>query len=190
MLKNPAVRFTVLGLALLGSATVFYLISPLFMDDGTLGYPTLAYMPTQTSIPPTETPAPVATDAANAPPLALDVASSQLLLQGEFHAVVHDGSGKASVYQTEDGRRVLQLEDFQVVNGPDLYVYLSTEENIPNTSGVALPGEFYDLGTLRAVTGLQAYAIPDDIQLDHYRSVVIWCLTFEVPFSAAPIQAP
>src|SRR5215218_4725973 len=54
------------------------------------------------------------------------------------------------------------------------------------------PGErfddrFVDLGDLKGNIGSQNYAIPGDVRLDGYRSVVVWCKRFSVPFAAAAL---
>jgi hypothetical protein len=69
----------------------------------------------------------------------------------------HQGSGRATIVQREDGDLVLELEDFSVTDGPDLHVYLVGAA--APASGDAL-GEFVDLGLLRSPMGDQAYDIP------------------------------
>ena len=41
---------------------------------------------------------------------------------------IHDAEGDAYTILLEDGSNVLRLENFKSTNGPDLYVYLSTDE--------------------------------------------------------------
>lgn len=197
MLKRPAVRMAVLGVALLGSATAFYFISPVFVRDVPIGrYPNLAYMPTRTPRPPTDTPLPTETSTeipTETPTMevqlsAIDIAAAVLVAQGEFYSVAHTGQGVASVYEV-DGALLLTLGDFQVEDGPELHVYLAVEDPIPNESGEELAGAL-DLGELSAVAGDQAYELPDNIQLDDYQSVVIWCVPYQVPFIAAPLDTP
>lgn len=192
MLKRPLIRLAVLGLMLLGSAMAFYLISPLFVraSFGFDGWPTLGYMPTRTPRPATETPAPTetaqptATDADIATLLEGD--SALVLAQGGFYAVAHEGSGTANLYQTEQGP-VLRLEEFEVEDGPDLHVYLTAQDPVENTSGVEL-ADGLDLGELKGLSGDQSYELPEGIDLTDYKSVVIWCVPFQVPFLAAPLD--
>ena len=54
---------------------------------------------------------------------------------------VHDAQGDAFTIPLEDASNVLRLENFKSTNGPDLYVYLSTDENA---------SDFVNLGTLKA----------------------------------------
>lgn len=196
MLKRPVVRMAVLGITLLGSATAFYFIAPVFMREAAASaYPYLAYMPTRTPRPPTDTPLPPETSTPIPTETAtmtvqlsiVDLSVATLVARGEFYSVAHSGSGEAYLHEV-DGELVLSLSsDFQVEDGPDLHVYLSTDDPVSNESGEDLAGAL-DLGELIALEGEQTYALPEGLQLDDYGSVVIWCVPFEVPFIAAPIE--
>lgn len=96
----------------------------------------------------------------------------------------HQGSGDATIYQ-QGGQSVLRLENFEVTNGPDLHVLLSTSPN-PTSSGDI--GEYIDLGQLKGNQGSQNYEIPADIDLSQYNSVVIYCMPFHVVFSTATLN--
>lgn len=189
MLKRPEIRLAVLAVALLGSAAAWYLIAPLF--TGGLAYsvfPTIAVMPSRTPRPATATPLPTQTAQANLVPFTQSSASL-LLFEGEFYDVAHEGSGAAKIYLLEDGSLVLNLETFAVEEGPELHVYIATQNPIKNSEGVALNGAI-DLGPLQKTTGEQMYILPAGLDLTQYSSVVIWCEPYLVPFIAASLQAP
>src|SRR3989344_801783 len=61
------------------------------------------------------------------------VPSRKTLVEGQFVEVdlIHKGSGTARIVE-EAGERYLQLENFSVTNGPDLYVYLSESRSPGN----------------------------------------------------------
>ncbi|HEY4718200.1 MAG TPA: DM13 domain-containing protein [Anaerolineales bacterium] len=191
MLKKPAVRMAVLGVTLLGSAAAFYFIAPVFVrEQPVAGYPSLAYMPTRTPPPPAETSAPSATPTATAteqPASLLNLSSAVLLAGGEFYPIAHGGQGTATIYEVAEGKRVLVLTDFEVEDGPDLHVYLAVQDPVPNQEGRELP-DALDLGELKQVSGDHSYEIPTGTQLENYRSVVIWCVPFNVPFIGASLQ--
>ena len=121
----------------------------------------------------------------------MDVDSSTMtpLLQGSFYNLAHEGEGTATIYQLADGSRILRFENFEVLNGPDLHVHLATQDPVPDTVGVELEGGL-DLGELKGNLGDQNYEIPADLDLSIFHSVVIWCVPFRVPFSAAPLRVP
>jgi len=93
---------------------------------------------------------------------------------------IHDAQGDAYTIPLEDGSNVLRLENFQSTNGPDLFVYLSTDDKA---------SEFINLGALKANNGNQNYEIPDDTDLDKYNKVLIWCKSFSVLFGSAELSS-
>ena len=105
-----------------------------------------------------------------------EMADMRILAQGEF-------------YDLADGSRVLRFEDFAVLNGPDLQVWLVPVDPVPDTVGVEIPG-YFDLGPLKGNIGDQNYDLPAELDLSDFKSVVIWCQPFRVPFNAAPLIAP
>ena len=110
-------------------------------------------------------------------PMELDVTT---LLEGSFVGRAHPTSGTAKVI-TDGNQRFLRLEGFETDNGPDLNVYLAT--GTPEGS----PGDFRDLGDLKGNIGDQNYELADDIDLNTYTTVFIWCVRFGVAFGAAPL---
>ena len=93
---------------------------------------------------------------------------------------VHDAQGETFTIPLEDRSNVLRLENFKSTNGPDLYVYLSTDENA---------SEFINLGKLKANKGNQNYEIPNGVDLDKYNNVLIWCKAFGVLFGSADLSS-
>jgi len=93
---------------------------------------------------------------------------------------IHDAQGDAYTIPLEDGSNVLRLENFQSTNGPDLFVYLATDDNA---------SEFINLGELKANKGNQNYKIPDDTDLSKYSKVLIWCKAFGVLFGSAELSS-
>ena len=170
------------------AAIGWWLLSPLWINTEVN-----ESLPTAPASVPTESPAPVtqeqpmAEEAMQAEPTQeQSVSEPTLLLQGSFYGVAHNGSGTASAYQLADGSHILRLENFQVENGPDLYVYLVPVDPVPNQSGSDIPGSV-SLGKLKGNIGDQNYDVPAGLDLSQYKSVVIWCQAFSVPFSAAPL---
>ena len=92
---------------------------------------------------------------------------------------IHDAQGDAYTIPLENGSNVLRLENFKSTNGPDLYVYLSTDK---------YASEYISLGELKANSGNQNYQIPDDVDLEKYNQVLIWCKAFGVLFGNAELS--
>ena len=118
-----------------------------------------------------------------------EAAEMHILAQGDFYNLAHEGHGRATVYELADGSRVLRFEDFEVLNGPELHVWLVPVDPVPDTVGVEITG-YLDLGPLKGNIGAQNYDLPPDLDLNHFKSVVIWCQPFRVPFNAAPLITP
>jgi hypothetical protein len=95
-------------------------------------------------------------------------------------------SGKATIYRLEDGKPLLRLEDFSTTNGPDLFVVLSNSAN-PDQDGLK-NGVYLQLEALKGNLGNQNYELPADVDLSQYKSVVIWCRTFNIVFGYAALQ--
>lgn len=99
---------------------------------------------------------------------------------------VHKGKGTASILEG-DGRRYVRFTDFEVTNGPDLEVWLVAKAGIQSSNDVK-ESKYVSLGHLKGNIGPQNYEIPQDVNLNDYASVVIWCEQFGVLFSAADLK--
>ena len=112
----------------------------------------------------------------------------KILKQGDFVDAdfFHKGSGRTYILEYPDGRKILRFEDFEVVNGPDLYVYLSKTTN--PTGDLESLGDFIDLGRLKGNIGDQNYELPKNIIAETFSSAVIWCKKFGVLFPYAILR--
>ena len=109
------------------------------------------------------------------------------LLQGSFYGVDenHQGVGNAVIIQTQADEYSLHLERFEVTSGPGLHVILAEDDNPYN---VVTLGDYLDLGELQSTMGDQVYVIPNDVNLEKYGSVVVYCVPFQAIFAIAPIK--
>jgi hypothetical protein len=104
------------------------------------------------------------------------------LLIGNFIGVddgIHNAEGLAKVIQLDEASMVLRLENFKATNGPDLYVYLATDNSA---------SDFVDLGRLKGNIGNQNYDIPEGTDFSRYDTVLIWCKAFSVLFGSAKLE--
>ena len=92
---------------------------------------------------------------------------------------IHDAQGVALIVPLQDGKNLLRFEDFHSTNGPDLYVYLATD----NTAA-----DFVNLGRLKANNGNQNYEIPQGTDISKYDTALIWCKQFSVLFGHAELS--
>lgn len=107
--------------------------------------------------------------------------------QGQFKDgdSFHKGSGVATLYQGPAGDYLLRFDDFVATNGPDLHVLLSTN---PAPTDYESLGDYLDLGSLKGNIGDQNYSLPAGIDVQQYKSVIIYCLPFQVIFATATLK--
>ncbi|HSA98157.1 MAG TPA: DM13 domain-containing protein [Candidatus Nitrosotenuis sp.] len=91
---------------------------------------------------------------------------------------IHNAQGTAKILLLDDAT-FLRLEDFKATNGPDLHVYLATDEKAT---------DYVDLGQLKANIGNQNYQLPAGVDLTKYDTVLVWCKQFSVLFGHAVIS--
>ena len=139
-----------------------------------------------TEAPATEVPATPAPSATPAPPPTPE--GPVLIAAGQFHDVDHVGTGDALIYRQPDGSHVLRLENLDVENGPDLYLYVVAAPDSDNAETVEAAG-YVDLGLLKGNQGNQTYQLPAEYDPAVHRSVTIWCKRFAVNFVTAPLAA-
>lgn len=129
------------------------------------------------------------------------IEGARLIMEGEFAPVelaedeerelppfsdLYESSGTVAVYLYPDNRKLLRIENLSVVNGPNLVIALLTN---PDPIAIAdLGRDYQDLGPLRATTGNLNYEIPDELNIDRYRSVVIYDQQYGIVFAVAKIS--
>lgn len=101
----------------------------------------------------------------------------KVLSEGEFKRKFHAVEGKALLIKT-DGETTLRFENFETDNGPKLHIYLSEDLGAD---------DFIDLGPIRATKGNVNYEVPDGVDTNKYRNVLVWCKPFGVLFSYAEL---
>jgi hypothetical protein len=113
----------------------------------------------------------------------------KVVSQGSFRDAdaIHKGSGSAKLIQGSDGKWLVRLENLNVTNGPDLYLYLAKHAD-PAKKGDVTDGGFVSLGKLKGNQGNQNYEIPAGTDAKTYGSVVVWCQLFGVLFSPAALK--
>jgi hypothetical protein len=125
---------------------------------------------------------------ASEPPVVTEAPAPQIvtLAQGTFIPLGrYSGEGTAIVLNDGSEQRFVRFENFSTDNGPDLRVYLSASD--ANADSAAFDDDFIDLGVLKGNIGDQNYEIPPDVDLSIYDTVVVWCVRFSTPFTAADL---
>jgi hypothetical protein len=116
--------------------------------------------------------------------VASKIAADSVLASGNFEKSEHPTSGAAQIV-IQNGKKYLKFDSsFKSDSGPDLFVLLH-RDNSPTSYGKA---DYFSLGRLKKVSGQQMYAIPNGVNIAQFKSVVIWCRTFNATFGFAPLN--
>ena len=121
------------------------------------------------------------------PPLVGMNAGSRLG-RGRFHDIQKHGEGTVTLHRLPSGRLALRFEDFYTSASPGLRVWLSRAPNVDSTLE-ARQAKYLDAGAIRSTLGNFNQMLPANVDASEVRSIVIWCPTVLIAFSAAPIRA-
>lgn len=114
--------------------------------------------------------------------------SAKPVLTGTFHGKVHETSGRATVYQLADGKKILRLSNFKTSNGPDVHVILvEAKDAADDANFISGKVEHIELGKLKGNEGDQNYELPSNVDLAKFRTVSIYCERFNANFGAASL---
>lgn len=91
----------------------------------------------------------------------------------------HAGQGTVRIINRGGDLVVRFDDDFEVTNGPDLFVYFGNNGSYDARA---------NLGPLKGNVGSQNYVIPSEIDYAKYSEVWIWCRAFRTPFAVAELK--
>ena len=102
---------------------------------------------------------------------------------GVFTSYAHDLSGKASLFCGDGDNKAIRLEDFNMVAGPDVYVFISKSNN-------------YSKANVIEVAKLTSGYMDSDINFDfksqnftsEYKFVLVYCVQFNSLFGYAELE--
>lgn len=112
-----------------------------------------------------------------------------LTYAGDFHPVAHAVTGMAEVYLTGSASELRFTPAFSTQANPNLEVWLVEADDATDNMTV-LQSAHVSLGPLKSASGAQTYPVPAGVDISQYRSVVVWCVSANVNFAAAPLMMP
>ena len=157
---------------------------------GATSTPAATEAPASTASPAAASPAatseastPAATEAATA--AATAAGQGSLISMGELMGadMFHTGSGLVLLVRAPDGSLVLRFQDYEVRNGPDLFIYLT-----PDPDGDVHVDGAIELSEIKATRGNVNYEVPDGVDPSTFRAAVIYCRAFSVLFAHAELE--
>lgn len=116
--------------------------------------------------------------------IANETATTNVIAEGNFTTVEqdHPTEGKAQIIE-ENGQKYLQFDaNFTTAQGPDVQVVLHRNASVAVNLDEA---DYIVIAALQSFDGSQKYLLPEDLNLEEYQSVAIWCQQFNVTFGYA-----
>jgi len=102
---------------------------------------------------------------------------------GQFVAVGSNSTEGTFKVVEEDGKTYIEFsEDFEVSEGPDLEIILHKDQVVESSIEEE---DYISLAPIESFAGKQRYEVPEDVDLDDYASVAVWCEDFNVTFGYA-----
>ena len=129
----------------------------------------------------------VTTPVAEPPLPSMSGEQAEVIASGRFYPIERRGRGEVDLYRLAGGRLALRLEGFETSANTDLFVWLS-EAGRPRTTKQALGARHVELAPLKSTKGSQNYLLPDGLNSDSMRSVVIWCEPIRIAYTAAMLR--
>jgi hypothetical protein len=102
---------------------------------------------------------------------------------GVFTGYAHDLSGKASLFCGDDENKAIRLEDFNMLAGPDVYVFISKSNNYSKANAIE-------------VAKLSSGYMDSDINFDFksqgltsdHKFVLVYCVQYNSLFGFAELE--
>lgn len=115
-----------------------------------------------------------------------EIVAETIVASGEFSRKRKGTSGAWSIVETEAGRTLRIAEDFRTGRGPDIKVFLSPTTLDASNGANATEGSVL-LGQLDSRRGAASFAIPAELDLSQFASVLIHCEEFSVLFGGSSL---
>ncbi|MEA2685597.1 MAG: hypothetical protein QOE93_792 [Actinomycetota bacterium] len=125
-------------------------------------------------------------DTAVAEPALAGMVDAARVAHGDFYGIDQKGSGTAALYDLPGGGIALRFDPFLVTRNSDLFVWVS-EAPAPRTSEEARRTPHVQIDRLTATAGAQNYVLPETVDRERVRSVVVWCEPVQTAYAAASL---
>jgi len=112
---------------------------------------------------------------------------ANLVSRGRFRPIQKKGEGTVSLYRLPKGRLALRYEKFYSSPSPGLEVWLSRAGN-PRSTLDSRRAEHVNAGGIRSTLGSYNEVLPRGVDEDEIKSIIIWCPTVQIAFTAASLK--
>ena len=118
---------------------------------------------------------------------AMRARGARVVARGRFYGVERRGRGRAALYRLPNGRHALRFEEFNTSANTDLFVWLS-EARRPKTTKQSVRAPHREFALLKSTLGDQNYLLPRNLDVERFRSIVIWCEPVSIVYTAATLR--
>lgn len=115
------------------------------------------------------------------------MAAGEMIATGEFYDIERRTDGHAEIYRTDDGYELRLDGPFYATPDSDVEVWVSELDEPQSTDEVA-DGPTTSVAFLPATSGAMNFQIPDEVDMDAVRSVIIWCEPLQLAYGAASLE--
>ncbi len=114
-------------------------------------------------------------------------AADDLIDQGAWQEKGYSIKGEWQIVQRDNQKFIVFNEDFKTKKGPDLKVYLS-KVGIQGLDGDRVNSSSVKISPLESHKGAQEYLIPESVNLDDFKSLVIHCEAYSHLWGGADLR--
>ena len=123
------------------------------------------------------------------PPLpAMTAPGATAVAAGSFYRIDQVGTGTVTLYRLADDTFALRLDNFFVTANSDLEIQLSPLDAPTSTEQFTKAPRSASISSLDVTTGSLNFAVPDGVNPNQYKSVVIWCERLFSAYAAATLR--
>lgn len=116
-----------------------------------------------------------------------EMQKGRVIATGEIYSMDRRGEGTMAIYRLRDGSLMLRLEDFYMSPNVDLEIDVSSAPR-PKTTEDFDRSRYEQVALMPVTTGSINYEVPRSIDLDNWRSIVIWCEPLHIAYAAATLE--
>ena len=96
----------------------------------------------------------------------------------------HPTSGSMKVFEIA-GQAIVELaDDFNTASGPNLQLVAYRDAVVPEQIS---SNDYVPIANLATYSGASAYPVPEEVDLDEFGAIAIWCAEFNTVFGYAPL---
>lgn len=118
-----------------------------------------------------------------------EMIDGRVIATAKLYGMERRGEGTMAVYRLKDGSVMIRLEDFFVSPNIDLELDVSAHPR-PMTADEFTAADRERVALMPVTTGSINYEVPEEIEIEAWRSLVIYCEPLDIAYAGAPLTFP